>query len=158
MGQLLGHASFTSPDDTLILEDESARMPLTGDALKHDSLVTGVVMAVRGTATPGTEGFHVQASSSPPPPPPPPPPCTASRKCLQRRAFTGLQSDLMMSSQGIVSESCQSACLEKLVCARSGCKLNSPTGASQICCTCDGVQVGCHGTPCLRAVSHFKIP
>ena len=62
VGQLLGHTRFTSPDDTLILEDESARMPLTGEALQPGTFVTGVVMAVRGTATPGTEGFHVQAS------------------------------------------------------------------------------------------------
>ncbi|KAK9865862.1 hypothetical protein WJX84_002679 [Apatococcus fuscideae] len=60
VGQLLGHTRFTSPDDTLILEDESARMPLTGEALQPGTFVTGVVMAVRGTATPETEGFHVQ--------------------------------------------------------------------------------------------------
>ena len=63
VGQLLGHTRFTSPEDTLILEDESARMPLTGDALSPGSFVTGVVMAVRGTAVPGAEGFHVQVWS-----------------------------------------------------------------------------------------------
>ncbi|KAK9828305.1 hypothetical protein WJX74_008076 [Apatococcus lobatus] len=61
VGQLLGHTRFTSPEDTIILEDESARMPLTGDALTPGSFVTGVVMAVRGTAVPGAEGFHVQS-------------------------------------------------------------------------------------------------
>ena len=66
VGQLLGHTRFTSPEDTLILEDESARMPLTGTALDPGCFVTGVVLAVRGTATPGTEGFHVQASQCKP--------------------------------------------------------------------------------------------
>jgi hypothetical protein len=35
--------SFCSEDDKIILEDEGARMPLSGEALPVQELVTGVV-------------------------------------------------------------------------------------------------------------------
>lgn len=46
--QLLGGTSFTSDDDTMVLEDEGARMVLSGDGLHVHELVTGVIMAVKG--------------------------------------------------------------------------------------------------------------
>lgn len=54
MDTLLGHTGFVSDDDTLVLEDESARMALRG-AIAAGPLVTGVVAAVRGTSAPNGE-------------------------------------------------------------------------------------------------------
>ncbi len=47
---LTGHTSFVSDDDSLVLEDESARMALKGNAMPPGPLVTGVVAAVRGVS------------------------------------------------------------------------------------------------------------
>lgn len=44
----LGKTKFTQPSDALILEDESARIALTGDAITPGDCVTGVIVAVRG--------------------------------------------------------------------------------------------------------------
>lgn len=51
--QLVGRTKFVGGDDSIILEDESARMRLRGESLPVGQLVTGVVMAVRGVAAPG---------------------------------------------------------------------------------------------------------
>ena len=51
--QLVGRTKFVGADDSIILEDESARMKLRGERLPVGQLVTGVVMAVRGVAAPG---------------------------------------------------------------------------------------------------------
>ena len=51
--QLVGRTKFVGADDSIILEDESARMKLRGESLPVEQLVTGVVMAVRGVAVPG---------------------------------------------------------------------------------------------------------
>lgn len=51
--QLVGRTKFVGADDSIILEDESARMKLRGDSLPVGQLVTGVVMAVKGVAAPG---------------------------------------------------------------------------------------------------------
>ena len=48
---LTGHTSFVSDDDSLVLEDESARMALKGNAIAAGPLVTGVVAAVRGVSS-----------------------------------------------------------------------------------------------------------
>ncbi|KAL6752310.1 DNA polymerase alpha/epsilon subunit B-domain-containing protein [Haematococcus lacustris] len=55
----LGASSFCSQDDSLVLEDEGARMALQGDCLPVHSLVTGVVVAVRGVYELGGD-FAVQ--------------------------------------------------------------------------------------------------
>lgn len=51
----LGGTCFCSGDDSLVLEDEGARMSLRSEceALKPDAVVTGIVVAVRGRAEPG---------------------------------------------------------------------------------------------------------
>ncbi|CAL8463006.1 g2540 [Coccomyxa elongata] len=54
---LTGHTSFVSDDDSLVLEDESARMALRG--IDAGPLVTGVVAAVRGVSAPNGE-FRVK--------------------------------------------------------------------------------------------------
>ena len=51
--QLVGRTKFVGADDSIILEDESARMKLRGESLPIGQLVTGVVMAVRGVAASG---------------------------------------------------------------------------------------------------------
>ena len=51
--QLVGRTKFVGADDSIILEDESARMKLRGESLPIGQLVTGVVMAVKGVAAPG---------------------------------------------------------------------------------------------------------
>ena len=51
--QLVGRTKFVGADDSIILEDESARMKLRGEGLPVGQLVTGVVMAVKGVAAPG---------------------------------------------------------------------------------------------------------
>lgn len=58
--QLVGRTKFVGADDTIILEDESARMKLRGEGLPVGQLVTGVVMAVKGVAAPGGD-FQVNA-------------------------------------------------------------------------------------------------
>ncbi|KAK9833520.1 hypothetical protein WJX81_000749 [Elliptochloris bilobata] len=57
---LTGRAKLAAPDDTLVLEDASARMALRGDGCPPGPLVTGVVAAVRGAAAPGGD-FDVKA-------------------------------------------------------------------------------------------------
>lgn len=50
-----GRTRFTSPDDKLVLEDEGARIVLTGPVVPTASLVTGVVASVRGRILPSGE-------------------------------------------------------------------------------------------------------
>jgi len=57
---LTGRAKLAAPDDTLVLEDASARMALRGAGCPAGPLVTGVVAAVRGAAAPGGD-FDVKA-------------------------------------------------------------------------------------------------
>ena len=59
---LTGHTSFVSDDDSLVLEDESARMALRGPGIAAGPLVTGVVAAVRGVSSANGD-FQVKASS-----------------------------------------------------------------------------------------------
>ena len=61
--QLVGRTKFVGADDTIILEDESARMKLRGEGLPVGQLVTGVVMAVKGVAAPGGD-FQVNVCSA----------------------------------------------------------------------------------------------
>ena len=61
---LTGRAKLAAPDDTLVLEDASARMALRGDGCPAGPLVTGVVAAVRGAAAPGGD-FDVKVCSHP---------------------------------------------------------------------------------------------
>ncbi len=58
MAQLTGRTKFAEPSDTLVLEDESARINLRGEALDVEGLVTGIVVAVRGSAAPNGD-FYV---------------------------------------------------------------------------------------------------
>ena len=58
---LTGHTSFVSDDDSLVLEDESARMALQGPGMPAGPLVTGVVAAVRGVSSANGD-FQVKAS------------------------------------------------------------------------------------------------
>lgn len=51
--QLIGKAKFTDASDSAVLEDESARVQLRGSALPTGDLVTGIVVAVKGTAVAG---------------------------------------------------------------------------------------------------------
>ncbi|CAM9777837.1 unnamed protein product, partial [Ectocarpus sp. 12 AP-2014] len=43
--------SFTSEDDGLVLEDESGRVSISGPGIQSSSLVSGLVIAVKGTVT-----------------------------------------------------------------------------------------------------------
>ena len=52
LAQHLGRTRFTSPDDAFVLEDEGARVALSGEGLLPAECVTGVVAAVRGTVLP----------------------------------------------------------------------------------------------------------
>ena len=61
--QLIGKAKFTDSSDTAVLEDESARVQLRGTALPVADLVTGIVVALKGTAVKGGD-FWVSVSSS----------------------------------------------------------------------------------------------
>lgn len=61
--QLVGRTKFVGSDDSIILEDESARMKLKGEDLPVGQLVTGVVMAVKGVAAPGGD-FRVNVWNS----------------------------------------------------------------------------------------------
>jgi len=49
----LGASKFIGPDDSLIMEDEGARMKLCGDCLSVDELVSGIVVGVKGVEVPG---------------------------------------------------------------------------------------------------------
>ena len=51
--QMLGKTKFSDSSDSLVLEDESARVQLRGAALKIGELVTGLIVAVRGSAVAG---------------------------------------------------------------------------------------------------------
>ena len=62
VGALVGAAGFVSDDDSLVLEDECARMALRGPGIAPGPLVTGVVAAVRGTSAPNGE-FLVKVSA-----------------------------------------------------------------------------------------------
>lgn len=53
LDQLTGRTKFTEASDSLVLEDESARMQLKGAALPVGDTVTGVVVAIKGAAVPG---------------------------------------------------------------------------------------------------------
>ena len=69
MDKLVGHTEFCSPDDSLVLEDESARMALRGAGIAPGPLVTGVIAAVRGTSAANGEFFvKVRISCLPLPP------------------------------------------------------------------------------------------
>ena len=50
---MIGKTRFSDASDTLVLEDESARVQLRGSALRVGDLVTGLIVAVRGSAAPG---------------------------------------------------------------------------------------------------------
>ena len=60
--RLVGRTKFAEDADVAILEDEGARVVLRGDCLPTSSLVTGVSVAVRGSAAPGGDHFMVQVS------------------------------------------------------------------------------------------------
>jgi len=47
---LVKGSKFISDDDSLVLEDQGARVRLSGEKLDSNKLVTGVVLAVKGTA------------------------------------------------------------------------------------------------------------
>ena len=57
--RLVGRTKFAEADDVAILEDEGARVVLRGDCLPTERLVTGVSLAVRGSAAPGGDHFQV---------------------------------------------------------------------------------------------------
>ncbi|KAJ8078527.1 DNA polymerase delta small subunit Cdc1 [Marasmius tenuissimus] len=46
---------FYSPDDKVMLEDESGRIPLVGDIIQKANLVTGVILGALGMETPNSE-------------------------------------------------------------------------------------------------------
>ncbi len=50
--------NITSDDDSLVLEDESGRIELTGN-IPVKELVTGIVIAVQGAMLKDGAGFHV---------------------------------------------------------------------------------------------------
>ncbi|PRW57144.1 DNA polymerase delta small subunit [Chlorella sorokiniana] len=71
LGQQLGRARFSTPEDRLVLEDEGARVTLCGDACPVGECVTGVVAAVRGRVQPNGD-FEVTGcvyAGAPPQPP-----------------------------------------------------------------------------------------
>ena len=55
----LGRTRFVQPDDRVVLEDEGARVSLSGEGLPPGSCGAGVLAAVRGTVQPNGE-FEVQ--------------------------------------------------------------------------------------------------
>lgn len=56
--------NYTSDDDTLMLEDESGRLPLSGAALPVHNIATGMVVALHGVLSP--QGvFEVPPSLTP---------------------------------------------------------------------------------------------
>lgn len=62
--------NYVSKDDTLILEDESGRTTLVGSLIGLNSVITGLVVAVKGRSTKGGE-FEVQQICFPGLPPQP---------------------------------------------------------------------------------------
>jgi DNA polymerase II small subunit/DNA polymerase delta subunit B len=50
VSQLVERTKFAEADDSLVLEDESARMAVSGDVLSVGDVVTGVIVALRGAA------------------------------------------------------------------------------------------------------------
>lgn len=59
--RLIGRTKFAEADDAVVIEDDGARALLRGHSIEHiiGSLVTGVVLAVRGCAAPGGDHFQV---------------------------------------------------------------------------------------------------
>ena len=55
LSQQLGRTRFTGEGDTVVLEDEGARINLAGTGLRPGGCVTGVVAAVRGRVLPSGE-------------------------------------------------------------------------------------------------------
>eukprot|EP00889_Picochlorum_renovo_P004737 jgi/Picre1/31767/NNA_007117.t1 len=51
VGAQLGGNRFTQAGDVLVLEDEGGRVSLVGDALDVGTMVTGVIVAVKGTVS-----------------------------------------------------------------------------------------------------------
>lgn len=71
LGAALGRTRFTQADDRFVLEDEGARVTLTGTGFDPGQCVTGVVAAVKGSVLPNGE-FEVSAvcfAGIPPQPP-----------------------------------------------------------------------------------------
>ncbi|KAJ0398748.1 hypothetical protein P43SY_009816 [Pythium insidiosum] len=69
---------MATPNDELVLEDESGRVELTGDAISVGEMATGVVLGVRGRMVDGKGGFHVEEVIVPSFPPQPPLPKRAA--------------------------------------------------------------------------------
>lgn len=71
LGTHLGRTRFTQPEDRVVLEDEGARVTLTGTGIDPGSCVTGLVAAVRGVVLSSGE-FEVRdvcyAGMAPQPP------------------------------------------------------------------------------------------
>ncbi|CAM9627762.1 unnamed protein product [Scytosiphon promiscuus] len=65
--------SFTSEDDSLVLEDESGRVSVSGSGIQCDSLVSGMVIAVKGTVKGSGEMVVDDWCPAGLPPPVPPP-------------------------------------------------------------------------------------
>ena len=74
--------TYTSDDDTLVLEDESGRVSLRGDVLDVHGLTTGVVCAVWGKVVEGGD-FHVKKITLPGVPPAKP---LSEGECVRPRA------------------------------------------------------------------------
>ncbi|CBJ32730.1 conserved unknown protein [Ectocarpus siliculosus] len=66
--------SFTSEDDSLVLEDESGRVSISGPGIQSSSLVSGLVIAVKGTVTASGEMLVDDWCPAGIPPPVPPSP------------------------------------------------------------------------------------
>eukprot|EP00903_Cladosiphon_okamuranus_P014688 g13614.t1 len=65
--------SFTSEDDSLVLEDESGRVSISGPGIQCQSLVSGMVIAVKGTVKASGEMVVDDWCPAGLPPPVPPP-------------------------------------------------------------------------------------
>ena len=61
MAAQLGADNFIAADDSLCLEDESARIKLVGDAIDVHKVVTGIVVAVRGVYDAHQGVMHISA-------------------------------------------------------------------------------------------------
>jgi DNA polymerase delta subunit 2 len=72
-GSDVGSGKFIAGDDTVVLEDEGARVKLGGAAVHIPRLVTGIIMAARGRVVAGGE-FEADAVCFPAPAPQRPPP------------------------------------------------------------------------------------
>mmetsp|Transcript_34598 Transcript_34598/g.87513 ORF Transcript_34598/g.87513 Transcript_34598/m.87513 type:complete len:484 (-) Transcript_34598:388-1839(-) len=90
----LGATSFCSDDDSLVLEDEGARMALRADpsVLPVQQLLTGVVVAVRGVHEPGGDFLVREVLYAGMPAQPP-------RPVLEADAYVALLSGLRLSSK-----------------------------------------------------------